>query len=301
MITLKTGAKIKTHEELGISFREWMALFATWGVLANNIIPHDDSGGRTGQHRFDINVGCYDDGHCGTVSCIGGTMALAMGMNANAAARFVDNAAGGLNRLFYPATNKMWSSIEGRHAAEAIWNFLCTGKPRWDKIDDHIDDLPARYEPYKGKVLDHQKLGLSFNEWLALIGVRVMLDCGAIDHARDANGALSAAAFLALHPGAHAFNMGIAAAAAGCGTVACIGGYMGAMMFDRVAAAERYVYQNDPDNNIGEEKLGHLFYPLSGHRRDCAYEDITAAQAVQAIDNFLSTGKPNWEKVLAKG
>lgn len=312
MIKLKTGEKIKDHTELGISFREWCALFAAWGVLAHGMLPHTKPhkcDAKPGLHLFNMHVSC-EAGRCGTVGCIGGNMALAMGMDVHQSANFVDwsgehntRSQGKFYRLFFPRTNDgwlalNWNKIDGIHAAEAIWNFLRTGQPDWDSIIPHLKKN-ATYKPYKGKVLDHVKLKISFTEWLALIGVRVMLDSGAINHARDVawNGAMK---FLAENEGAHVFNMGQPLEAAHCGTVGCIGGYMGTMMYESPRRASRYVMDRDPE--FGGKKdaaLADLFFPrIDGGRTSVNYDEINTKLAVQAIDNFLTTGKPNWDAVL---
>jgi hypothetical protein len=298
MIKLKTGAYIKTHTELGISFREWAALFSAWGVFANNLLPHTKPYDREvvpNEHLFNMNVAC--EAHdCGTVGCIGGTMGLAMGLNPGETRKFVD--IGGfeeskfkLSRLFYPRYRVIdWDKIDGIHAAEAIWNVLRTGEPDWESIVPHLPDKDATYRPYKGMVKSHTALKISFTEWLALIGVRVMLDCGAIKMVPEVGSMWRALKYLDEHDGAHVFNMGNSMQKSHCGTVGCIGGYMGEMVG---MEGHEYVNRHDSrDQPSRRSPLTPLFFPPI----NLSWQNITAEQAVHAIDTFLTTGKPEWPK-----
>lgn len=73
----------------------------------------------------------------------------------------------------------------------------------------------------------------------------------------------------------------------GCGTVACIGGWMAPELGINVERdIEAYV------NNGGlDGKLTDLFFP------DIDWENITPHEAVDAIDNFLASGDPDWKGV----
>jgi hypothetical protein len=51
----------------------------------------------------------------------------------------------------------------------------------------------------------------------------------------------------------------------------------------------------------GVSALDRLFFPyrLEKYGLDVLWEEITPYEAAEAIDNFLRTGKPGWQKVLA--
>ena len=99
----------------------------------------------------------------------------------------------------------------------------------------------------------------------ALIKVRDLLDSGALDGQ---------------------FSMNYAEAIDDCGSVRCIGGWMAHYM--SIPDASRYVSRH--------AELHDLFYP--GSDIDVDWDDITPAQAVQAIDNFITTGEPEWSTIL---
>lgn len=69
-----------------------------------------------------------------------------------------------------------------------------------------------------------------------------------------------------------------------CGTVYCIGGLLTAML--------RRSVNNDRNHNANLEDL---FFPLATGDK---WSAITPIQAAQAIDNFLTTGRPSWETVV---
>ncbi len=81
-------------------------------------------------------------------------------------------------------------------------------------------------------------------------------------------------------------------AASDCGAVCCIGGHMALSHGISVLGARRYVQAN--------ESLAELFFP----DRTVNYQHpgwrASAPQAAQAIINFLTTGKPDWDTVMAK-
>lgn len=297
-IRLRTGKRILTHNALGISFREWSALFATWGVLAHNMLPatryspiHTKIPPVSGAHLFDMGTACAVLGACGTVGCIGGNMALAMGMEEAHAIEFVywsgskgTPSAHRFKDLFFPSP-ETYPYIGPEQAAEAIWNFLRTGDPQWQNINIGPLGNYAEYRPYTGKVKAHHDLNISFSEWMALIGVRVMLDSGALKMVPKVGTVVSAMKFLHKHSDAHVFHIGNAMTKAHCGTVGCIGGYMGEMM-----GKNGDVFVKDSGGELND-----LFYPPQWAN----WNRINNAVAVRVIDNFLTTGKANWEEVLA--
>ncbi len=103
-------------------------------------------------------------------------------------------------------------------------------------------------------------------EHAALIKVRDALASGKLDGHFDMNQAISV-----------------------CGTFACIGGHMAQLMgMTEFNAINEYV--------LGNDELHVLFYP--DDRAGVDWDDITPAQAVLAIDNFLSSGDPEWNEVI---
>ncbi|MCP1757772.1 hypothetical protein [Bradyrhizobium elkanii] len=104
------------------------------------------------------------------------------------------------------------------------------------------------------------------------------------------------------------FNMNIVSDETECGTTCCIGGWMfRAMERDRTApcaTAAEYVQR------ASSRALYPLFFPLQDQRRQWMvdtdghtydgpeYIDIAPSQALEAMDNFLATGDPNWPRVL---
>lgn len=144
------------------------------------------------------------------------------------------------------------------------------------------------------KVLSAEKLGISVQELLALLGVREALERNLIKHnpkpTRVSPGMLSVPA-----PDNNAscrFNMSYAGNAADCGTVACIGGWM-ALAMNKVPTT--YVSEQSE-----QDGLYNLFYPRSlrdnGH--DLHWSLITPKHAVKVIDHFLATGKADWVKAI---
>lgn len=80
-----------------------------------------------------------------------------------------------------------------------------------------------------------------------------------------------------------------------CGSVHCIGGGMGIKMGLTLIEADHYVRYMDKD-----VPLFPLLYPGSneeGGDDQYDYNKITPKQAIQAIDNFIATGKPNWASI----
>lgn len=138
----------KRHETLGITFAELGALLGTRELLKADMLEHDPRHvTKPGTHEFDMNTACKPNGECGTVSCIGGTMALIMGKNIGEADLYVRDTStevvGGkspaLGKLFYPGRDGYsgdWSAITPAQAIAAIDNFLAGGHPRWMEVLD---------------------------------------------------------------------------------------------------------------------------------------------------------------------
>jgi len=84
------------------------------------------------------------------------------------------------------------------------------------------------------------------------------------------------------------FDMGIASSTYHCHTVRCIGGWMGTIMgFDLENGVHDYVF------NTHSKALDKLFFPTKEQM-----DKINQADAVRAIENFLTIGKPHWDAVV---
>ncbi len=135
------AVKIKNHSKLGLSFAEFGALLGTRTMLANNAVVDAKGVHETDEktHKFNMSVPC-NARRCGSVACIGGTMAQIMGMDAIDASSYVYEREPGtaketpISRLFYPPEKYDFDKITPAHAVKAIDNFLATGKPNWTKI-----------------------------------------------------------------------------------------------------------------------------------------------------------------------
>lgn len=74
----------------------------------------------------------------------------------------------------------------------------------------------------------------------------------------------------------------------GCGTVACIGGWMAAELGMGKGEAQAFVHNNDTFHD--------LFFP--GQIK--TWEQITPEMAVEAIDSFLEHGDPDWQRIAER-
>lgn len=126
--------------------------------------------------------------------------------------------------------------------------------------------------------MTHEELGITKAELAALRKVRNALAGGRYKHIKtdrlvkidDEGGKL---------PHKQMFNMAYWEHNVGCGTVCCIGGWM-----HNITHTER------------SASLGDLFYPDLGD--EDAWDRVTPKRAVRAIDSFLKTGDPKWERVV---
>ena len=73
----------------------------------------------------------------------------------------------------------------------------------------------------------------------------------------------------------------------GCGTVACIGGWTALRAGMSRRAGDKFV-------KLADGGLRELFYPLVPGSNNKVDQNVTNEQAVRAIDNFVATGKPDW-------
>jgi hypothetical protein len=133
----------------------------------------------------------------------------------------------------------------------------------------------------------HIQLGLSWRELGAMLATREMLKMKAIKHNPTPTG-IHGCPLVADNERDLRFNMLYTAKSADCGIVGCIGGHMALILGE---SPEVYVART-------HGRLRRLFYPFG--LPVGGWEEITAKQAVKAIDNFLTTGKPMWRKAVAK-
>jgi len=143
------------HEKRKITFQEYGALLGVRAMLAANALTHDRQRRRIeaapGEHGFNMCTKCKMS-KCGTVSCIGGTMAFLMGRDPayyvedhnppspcgpGVFPRDVRSCSVSLIPLFYPTeVGKVytWTWIKPAVAVKAIDNWLRTGRPGWKAL-----------------------------------------------------------------------------------------------------------------------------------------------------------------------
>jgi hypothetical protein len=120
----------------------------------------------------------------------------------------------------------------------------------------------------------YKELGITFQEFGALLGVRCML----------ANGSLHKGPPTNQEP--ITFDLAYACRQDGCGSIGCIGGSMGLVMGMTHYTAHDYVMCNK------SEPLHELFFPQGDSRWSHDYHKVTEEMAVEAIDRFLNGKKP---------
>lgn len=126
----------------------------------------------------------------------------------------------------------------------------------------------------------HEKLGITFQELAALFAVRALLDRQLISFTPDSD--------IEPEAGEHMFNMNIGCVTHHCGSIGCIGGYMGMVMG---VDGSHYVASKQDDGLLGPRApLRALFYPPN----DLRWDTIEPHHAVKAIDNFIKAGDPMW-------
>lgn len=130
-----------TADELGISCEEYCALHKVKRGLESGEYVHvspeimDRESIPEGKRGFNLSTTCKGYS-CGTVGCIGGWVAQEMGLSIFESGNYVERqqygSVKGMKELYYP---KMYVGYYGgvtpRQAAQAIGNFLSTGKPNW--------------------------------------------------------------------------------------------------------------------------------------------------------------------------
>jgi hypothetical protein len=146
-----------------------------------------------------------------------------------------------------------------------------------------------------------EQLNIDTGLHAALIRVLKGLESGKLRHVPDTNDLDFISPSL--------FNMSVVAqrqslASDHCGTVGCIGGWAYALMNGKKVDGIWIFDRERADNfvsNAPTEDLRELFYPgnYSCQSDRWEYDNITAEQAAQALRNYLTNGRPEWEEVLA--
>ena len=142
------------HEKRKVTFQELGALYGTRTMMANHVLVHDPQQERVYNNKHGFNMATQGKQHgCGTVSCIGGTMAFIMGADPIMYVGMrgkVGTASRVFQDLFYPNVSKNycnkwitldsrtngegWNKITPAQGVKAIDNWLRTGKPQWLKV-----------------------------------------------------------------------------------------------------------------------------------------------------------------------
>jgi hypothetical protein len=130
-------------------------------------------------------------------------------------------------------------------------------------------------------ILSAKALGVTQAELDAAIEIRGLLAANQFIHDPEQDG-----------EHANGFNMNCALEEGSCGTVGCIGGWMWAAMH-----RDRKTVSLSAHNYVKSDKshsLHPLFYPDSDEYDLPDYSIIPPAFALAALDNFLTTGDPDW-------
>jgi len=132
------------HQELGITFRELGALLGTREMLKDGTLTHiyDPTEPYGDLHLFNMGITCRTKG-CGSVACIGGTMAMILGYSESDSAAdissYVNRGGDGsplgkahLHDLFFPleTPSHTMDQITNEMAVEAIDRYLA-GETPW--------------------------------------------------------------------------------------------------------------------------------------------------------------------------
>ena len=156
----------------------------------------------------------------------------------------------------------------------------------------------------KEKYKTYEELGITFAEWGALWGFKAIAEAGIVLKHVPAK-AQSPWILMREYPGVHFFDMGMTCKIDGCGSVACIGGTVG--MLCQMPDPGGYVNNIGDNSNRERSTLEPLYFPKWNNGHDVrlknkddgfGWEKITPKMAAAAVDNFLRTGKPNWNGVI---
>jgi hypothetical protein len=149
------------HERRRITFQEYGALLATRALLERNDLKFTPDTGCPLDHKHLFNMATKGKTEeCGSIGCIGGTMAMIMGVNifnyVEEGDRLRDDYVFGdqgysscsksLSNLFYPPGQGSddWKWIKPRVAVMAIDNWLATGKPFYERLKKAVTPVKAR-------------------------------------------------------------------------------------------------------------------------------------------------------------
>ena len=144
-------AKQKTHEQLGITMGELIALQGVRSMLAGGILKYHKyhHNYKEKAHTFNMSCPLIKNDHCGSIGCIGGYMSMALGEDPKDYVSrhdpldpglFLDAKRQNLGKLFYPPDRLSYSKITIKQAIKAIDNFLTKGKPLWNKVPGMKED-----------------------------------------------------------------------------------------------------------------------------------------------------------------
>lgn len=128
--------QLKTAKELGLTEKEYEALLRVRAKLADGVMRHvrDPEVAGSTKHSdrpvFSMDIDFRHD-ECGQVGCIGGWMAIEMGLND--AVDFVACTGSKLPlwRLFHPPVHLDWSDLTPKQAVRAIDRFLTGHEYPW--------------------------------------------------------------------------------------------------------------------------------------------------------------------------
>lgn len=144
------GSKnLHLHEKRKIRFVELGALLGVREMLRTGVLAFDgEKECEASVHKFHMGTS-GEQYSCGTVGCIGGNMAMLMGIKPHNYGTYVDERyardnlvdyngnmirSPSLAPLFYPPLGLNWDKIGPKQAIKAIDNWLKTGKPKWNAV-----------------------------------------------------------------------------------------------------------------------------------------------------------------------
>lgn len=148
---MATKRKIKSHEKLGLTFRELGALLAVRQMLATGVLKYHAWGYYDSWGAYDkMEDGCHmfnmaeplTKAHCGSIGCVAGNMALILGEDVGAVLRKGRGYDGrtensNIAELFFPGHTRLvkpdWKTCREKVAVRAIDQFLAGKRPDWIK------------------------------------------------------------------------------------------------------------------------------------------------------------------------
>lgn len=179
---MTTKRKGYDHEKLGITFQELGALLGTRALLASGTLTHVALGVKSycskavvdpSEHDFTMRYALQQNG-CGTMGCIGGTMAMIMSNTDLSACSYVENGGfpsteetrgdgryGAMRELFYPPVGNdfNWDRITPDVAVRAIDLFLAGKAINWRALTVKYGlteaQATAKEKAYRKRVEEH--------------------------------------------------------------------------------------------------------------------------------------------------